>query len=201
MVKNVYLFLLLLMSPMIFLAQEVDDITVLRYRDYKFSDNELDYKLFEDHIKLEGIAYCESNKKLYILDGATNNTVVEYDITNIMNKDVKKRIISLPFKAEIINTTMEISPNGQYLAFVDEEVTALHIIEVMSGREIASAKLGKNFVNVRADNGKSVGHPFRFQSDNEVLVSGGAAALWFDIAQNKGKTISFDKQYQDLSLL
>jgi hypothetical protein len=171
--------------------------SVLHYRDYKFSDNEPDYKLLEDNIKLEGISYCESNKKLYILDGATNNTVVEYDLTNIMDKDVKRRTISLPFKAEIINNTMAISPNGQYLALVDEEVNALHIIEVVSGKEIASAKLGKKFVNVRSDNGKNVGHPFQFQSNNEILVSGAAAALWFDIAQNKGKTISFDKQSQE----
>lgn len=175
---------------------EGDDNVVLHYRDYKFSDEEPDYKLFEDKLTtntMGGVSYtyCKSTKSLYLID-ESGSKIIEYNLTNIQNKDVKKRTISLPFKAQ---STFQISPNGLHLAFIDEEGNALHIIDVISGKESASAKLGKKFANLKDDKTRARVIPMCFQSDNEILLSGSAKAFWFDIAQNKGKTISFSKQY------
>lgn len=167
----------------------------IAYRDYRFFDDEPDYKLYEDNlnIKFNGFAYCEAMQKIYILDGSNN--IIEYDITDAMNKNVGRRTFTLPFTVETDNNTMEVSPNGKYLAFVDINGEALHIVNTSTGKETATAFLGKKYINMH--NSKSVGHPFAFISDNEVLVSGASKALLYNIARDKGKKLSFKKPYNE----
>lgn len=171
------------------------DAVVMEYRDYKFFDDEPDYKLYEDSlsVRCNGCAYCTATQKLYVLDG--RGLIVEYDITNAMEKKVGKRSFSLPFQVETERNTMEVSPNGHYLAFVDDNGDALHIVNTATGKEMTSAKLGKKYMNIH--DGKSVGHPFAFLNDNEVLVSGMSKALLFNISKGKGKKLSFKKPYNE----
>ena len=172
---------------------------VMEYRDSKLLNDEPDYKLYEDkvNIAVNGRCYCEATHKMYFLDGI--NTVIEYDITNVMNKQVARRSFQLPFAVEMNGNVMEVSPNGMYLSFVDEDGTALHVISTATGKEVASASLGEKYKNLILRGGKTVnGHPFCFLSDNEILVSGTATAMLYDIAKKKGKKLSFAKPYNQM---
>ena len=173
-----------------------DNNIVMEYRDSKLLNDDPDYKLYEDNVNIHinGRCYCENTHKMYFLDGI--NTVIEYDITNAMNKQVARRSFQLPFAVEMYGNVMEVSPNGMYLAFVDEDGTALHIVNTATGSEVASAPLGEKYKNIIKKKGKNVsGHPFNFLSNNEVLVSGTANALLYDISKKKGKKLSFPKLY------
>ena len=175
------------------------DNIVMEYRDSKLLNDDPDYKLYEDNLNIgvKGRCYCENTHKLYFLDGI--NTVIEYDITNAMNKQVARRSFQLPFAVEMNGDVMEVSPNGMYLSFVDEDGTALHIVNTATGSEAASAPLGEKYKNIIRKGGKEVsGHPFNFLSDNEVLVSGTASALLYDISKKKGKKLSFPKLYNQM---
>lgn len=168
----------------------------LEYKDYKFNANEPDYKLYEDvyAIRFNGYAYCESTHKLYCLDG-TNN-IIEYNLTDVRNKQVTKRSFVLPFQVEITNNTMEVSPNGEYLAFIDAPSTALHIISTATGKEIAVGKLDEKYSLKWPEYGRS----FAFQSDNEVLVAGQYNVFLYNIKKKKGKRISLSKAYPEVEV-
>ena len=172
------------------------------FQPYKFSDNEEDYMVFEDrlHNDINNSTYCESTGKLYLLVG--KNTVIEYDLTMLKTQNTVKRTksINLPFNAGLDYKVIAVSPNGKYLAFVDENREKLHIVDILSGDETASAKLGDKFDNYytyKDGNIRSVGCPFEFQSNNEVLVSGMASALLFNVETGKSKKISFPKPYKE----
>lgn len=171
----------------------------MEYREHKFLDNEQDYKLYEDNVNIgvKGRCYCEATHKMYFLDGI--NTVVEYDWTNVMNKQVSRRSFQLPFAVEMGGSVIEVSPNGMYLASVDEDGNALHIISTVTGKEVVSTSLGEKFTNFMVRDGKSVNaHPFCFLSDNEILVSGTSAAILYDVAKKKGKKLTFKKPYDQM---
>lgn len=175
---------------------DAQGVIAVEYRDTKLLDNEPDYKLYEDqlNIGINGYTFCEATHKMYFLDGIS--TVVEYDYSNAMNKQVARRSFQLPFAVEMNGGVIEVSPNGTYLASVDEDGAALHIISIASGSEIATAPLGEKYKNIIKKNGKDVSwHPLHFISDNEVLVSGTAYALLYDINKKKGKKLSFKKPY------
>lgn len=169
---------------------------VMDYRDYKFFDDEPDYKIYEDNVDLKGFAYCKATNKLYVLDDKQN--IIEYDFLNALNGDVVKREFHLPFAVELTSNTMEISPNGNLLAFVDADAEKLHIVDVTTGKETASCKLGKKYYNTLAANKIDKGHPFCFLSDNEILVSGTERALLYKIDKNKHKVLDFDKEYRGM---
>jgi len=186
------------MLPVFSMAQE-EAKTVLVYQPYKFLDNEEDYMVYEDNLndKIATSIFCENTGKLYLLEG--RNNIVEYDLTSLKKKSVDKRRFSLAFDVEMIHT-IDVSPDGKLLAFVDENREKLHVIDIATGNEVASAKLGKKFENNYTDkNGeiRSGGCPFAFQSNTEILLSGMATAMLFDIETGKSKNISFPKPYNE----
>ncbi len=170
--------------------------SVYLYHPYKLLDNEEDYLVFEDTLD-NGIAYntfCENTGKLYL---RCKNTIIEYDITAIKRKSNGKRQFNLTSDAESI---IAVSPNGDYLAYVDKNHEKLHVVDIITGNEVKSAKLGKKFDNTYIDkDGKtdSYGCPFAFQSNNEILISGMATAMLFNIETGKSQTIPFPKPYNE----
>ena len=178
-----------------------ENLIVLKYQDYKFFDDEPDYKLFEDQVFLGYHTFCESTQKFYVFDNyPDHNNVIEYDLKNALNKDIEKRSFHLPFIVETTSNTMVISPNGQWLAFVDENGENLHIVNASNGNEVASCKMGQEFANEKLNinekyNNIDIGHPFNFLSNNEILVTGARKALLYNIEKNSSTILSFDKKY------
>ncbi len=168
---------------------------VMEYRDYKFSDDDLEYKLFEAPVKRVGYSYSETAQKLFVLDDKMN--VVVYDLRNVLNKDVQQKTFHLPFNVETTSNTIEASPDGKYLAFVEDNGEYLRVMSSETGSEVASYKLGKKYQNELLNN-QAVGNPFAFVSDHEILITGARKALWFDITKKRGETISFEKAYREL---
>lgn len=167
------------------------------YHPYKFLENEEDYIVFEDILD-NSIAYntfCESTGKLYL---RCKNTIIEYDITAIKRKLTGKRQFDLTSDAE--GSIIVVSPNGDYLAYIDKGNEKLHIVDIVTGNEVTSAKLGKKFDNTyinEAGKTESYGCPFAFQSNSEILISGMANAMLFNIETGKSKTIPFPKPYNE----
>ena len=179
--------------PFFLQAQKIEK--ELDYRPYKFLPQERDYMLFEDNISSFTYLYCENTKKLYFIDGLT--TVVEFDLEAAKRGATYKRTITLPL---MVRSHMDISPNGKYLAFEDENQEKIHVISVASGKELISAKMGEEFENYRT--GKSGEKrprpcPFAFQSDREILVSGMTMAMLFNIESGNVIKIPLGNTYKD----
>lgn len=204
MKKALFLLGLLLMAngmSHLLLGQNNGEPIVLEYEDCKFFNDEPDYKLFDEQTSDDDkycgqdfeMQFCENTQMFYALD-KDNQTVIEYDLKDAINKNIKKRTFRLPSKVAnpFLSKGLRISPNGQRLAFVDENGENLYIVDISRGTELASCKLGKNYTG----NGM-YGYPLAFLSDNEILVTGGKKALLYDIDKKRSHTLSFDKQYYD----
>jgi len=181
-------------------SNETEPSIVMEYQDYKFFDDEPDYKLFEESVDWKDYAWCESTKKFYVLDDQHN--VIEYDLTNALNKDIKKRTFHLPFKVETFLAGIRISPNGQLLAFVDENGEYLHIVDASSSNEVSLCKLGDEYANEELKNKKGevlgTGHPFQFISSHEILVSGARKALLYDVEKKCSSTLLLPEEYKTI---
>lgn len=196
------LLLLASITPHLLFGQQTSNIgenaTVLEYQDYTTYNDEPPYKLFEDKVNLIGHAYCNATSKLYILDDRQN--IIEYDLANALNGSIRKtKSFHLPFVVETTSNIMEVSPKGEWLAFVDNAGEHLHVYDVASEQEIAACKLGSKFHNEKYFNTET-GHPFKFIADNEILVSGCEHALWYNISKDKEKTMSFGREFRDISV-
>lgn len=168
------------------------------YKDFKFYDNEPDYLLYsedgdfsyydyyyycgEDNVAISNNTYCEATKRLYAIDYSHQNQIMEYDLSDIMNKKVVEHARELAFKVSKNEyKTIEVSPDGKHLAIVDVD-GVLHIIDVTSGAETAKVKLGKFWVQ-----------SFAFQSNDEILLAGGNKAMLYNIAKKKRQSWSNKK--------
>lgn len=170
----------------------------MEYRDYKFSNDEPDYKIYEDNVIVKGFVYNEPTQKLYVLDD--QNNVIVYDCKNALNKDVPKSSFSLPFKADTRFNAIDVSPNGKLLAFMDASGTSLHVVNSNDGSNVALCNLGskglpnKNEINIHFvgfSYNVHVGNPFRFISDDDVLIAGSSKAVIYNITSNKSKKVSY----------
>lgn len=181
---------------------------VLEYKDYKFFNDEPDYKLLEKQVAWAGFACKDLTPKLYALD-EDKQTVIEYDLKDALNKNIKIRTFRLSAKVEALpirkESNMKISPNGQRLAFVDEGGRNLHVVDVSTGSEIALCKLGDDFDNIEYDplgrhqfDFDGYGHPFAFLSDNEVLLSGASKAMIYNIDRKRSSKLTFDKKWNTI---
>ena len=142
--KRFFIIILFLLFTSNIFAQnnEAEDhaLIPMEYRDYKFFDNEPDYKLFEDNVVVKGFVFNEPTQKLYVLDD--KNNVIVYDYKNALNKDVPKTSYSLPFKVDTRINVIDVSPNGKYLAFMDASGTSLHVVNSNDGSNVALCDLG-----------------------------------------------------------
>lgn len=178
---------------------ETEPSIVMDYRDYKFFDDEPDYKLLEDSIVYNGYTWCESTRKFYVVDKQQN--IIEYDLTNALTSGIKKRSFHLPFSTNTYYT-IKISPDGQLLAIMDENDEYLHIMDASSGKEISSCKMSEEYANEEVKNimGKVLnsGHPYQFLSNHEVLVSGARKALLYDIEKKSCTTLVLPEKYKSI---
>lgn len=193
------------------------------YSSSKLLSDEEDYVVYEDSFSepIEGSTFCQSTGKLYLLEGS--RTIVEYDIDAVKRKKGAKRVINLSFNVErkrvneIIyigpdprtntneyakpqaNAIVEVSPDGKYLALVDENHKNLHVIDIFSGDEARLVKLGKKFDNYRKilfeSKYEPAGCPFAFQSNDEILVAGQNKILLYNIKSDRKKYISYPKYH------
>ncbi|MBR4392302.1 MAG: hypothetical protein IKT08_09400 [Bacteroidales bacterium] len=195
------------MSHFLF-GQNNGEPIVLEYQDYKFFNDEPDYKLLEKQVAWVGFACKDLTPKLYALD-EDKQTVIEYDLKDALNNNIKKRTFRLSSKVEALlvrnESNMKISPNGQRLAFVDEGGSNLHVVDISTGNEIALCKLGDDFDNIEYDplgrhqlDFDGWGHPFAFLSDNEVLLSGASKAMIYNIDRKRSSKLTFDKKWNTI---
>lgn len=174
----------------------------LEYRDYKFRNDEPDYKVFEDKVVVKGFVFNEPTQKLYVLDD--KNNIIVYDCKNALNKDVPKSSFSLPFKADTRFNAIDVSPNGKLLAFMDASGTSLHIVNSNDGSNVALCNLGPKGLPNKAEiklkdivysyeYDKHVGNPFRFISNDDVIITGSSKAVMFTISSGTSKSYGFGK--------
>ena len=204
--KRFFIIILFLLFTSNIFAQnnEAEDhaLIPMEYRDYKFFDNEPDYKLFEDNVVVKGFVFNEPTQKLYVLDD--KNNVIVYDYKNALNKDVPKTSYSLPFKVDTRINVIDVSPNGKYLAFMDASGTSLHVVNSNDGSNVALCDLGskglpnktemkKRYICYLYEYNKHIGNPFRFISDDDIIISGSSKAVEFNIPSGKNKSFSFGK--------
>ena len=194
------LFLVLLFASNIFAQNnEAEDhaLIPLEYRDYKFSNDEPDYKIFEDNVIVKGFVFNEPTQKLYVLDD--KNNVIVYDCKNALNKDVPKTSYHLNFTPETKCNTIDVSPNGQMLAFMDTSGKSLHVISSTDGREETTCIMESGLTNMAKEDlilsnikaNEHFGNPFRFISDNEIIIAGSDEAVLYDVTNNAAKTLSY----------
>lgn len=195
------LFMATFSSSLLFGQQTGNDgenAIVLEYQDYQIFNDEPNYKIIEDNVNLLGYAYCDATNKLYVLDDRQN--IIEYDLVNALSSGIKRtKTFRISFKVETQNNIMAVSPNGKWLAFVDEAGAYLHVMDVSSEQEVGSSKLGDKYHNVLYNNSSDFGHPFQFISDNEVLVSGSEKALLYNIERDREKSISFGRKFKGMT--
>jgi hypothetical protein len=92
---------------------------------------------------------------------------------------------------QVANAIVEVSPDGKHLALVEENHVKLHIIDILSGNEVRSIKLGKEYNNYWYSKDKYTCGPFAFLSNNEILVAGQKKMMLYNIENNKKKNISY----------
>ena len=181
---------------------EAHALIPLEYRDYKFRNDEPDYKLFEDNVIVKGFVYNEPTQKLYVLDD--KNNVIVYDCKNALNKDVPKTSYSLSFKADTRFNAIDVSPNGKFLAFMDANGTSLHVVNSADGSNVALCDLGPKGLPNKAEiklkdivypyeYNQHVGNPIRFISDDDVIIAGSSNAVLFNISNGTSKKYGYGK--------
>ncbi len=179
-------------------------LNAFEYHDLKLIDNDIDYKLFEDKCSSEDYVICENTKKLYSIQ---QSKIVEYDCRNLLDRKVSKRTINTTFpflpKTQSTRYRMDVSPDGQLLAVMGQN-NMLYVINSNDGNTVATYQLTKLINEVNMENLcnewkiKKYSNPFRFVSNNEIIIAGSNAAVVFNIQTKKGKKVSYGYELSNL---
>ena len=117
------------------------------YMDQKLSDNDPKFKLFSYNLPNPefGISYADESNKCYLL--ISNSTIVEFDLKNSTKDNCVSRTFSLENDVAFRGTYIEVSSNSRYLAYVDDQDKALHIVDINTTKEVTTYPLGKKYNN------------------------------------------------------